>query len=60
MKKAQIGILDFSTGKPVVVRLIDYIYDELAKEPEHKLIADGTAELLAESKRLNDSFNGRI
>ena len=59
MKNAQIKILDFSTGKPVVVRIIDYVYDELAKTGEYDLMIQGSQDLLAESKRLNDQFNGR-
>ena len=59
MKNAQIKILDFSTGKPVVVRIIDYVYNELAKTGQYDLMIQGSQDLLAESKRLNDQFNGR-
>jgi hypothetical protein len=60
MKKSQIGIVEIVSGRPVIVRIVDVIYDELATWPDHKLIADGSADLLAESKRLNDQFNGRV
>lgn len=60
MKKGTMKEIEIVNGKPVVVRIIDYLYDELASWPDHKLVADGRAELLAESKRLNDQFNGRI
>ena len=52
---AQIKMLDFSTGKPVVVRIIDYIEKELNSEGEYNMILQDQA-LLAESKRLNDEM----
>ena len=60
MKRGQMKFLEIVDGHPVVVRIVDYLYNELAKDPDNKLIKDGTADLLAESKRLNDSFNGRL
>lgn len=60
MKTAQVKELAIVSGHPVVVRIVDVIYNELASWPEHKLIADGQQDLLQESKRLNAQFNGRI
>ena len=64
MKTAQLKELKIVNGSPVVVRVIDYVYDELAKTGEYDLMVQGIEnqrwnDLLAESKRLNDQWNGR-
>lgn len=64
MKTAQLKELKIVNGSPVVVRVIDYVYNELAKTGEYDLMVQGIEnqrwhDLLAESKRLNDQWNGR-
>ena len=64
MKTAQLKELKIVNGSPVVVRVIDYVYDELAKTGDYDLMVQGIEnqrwnDLLAESKRLNDQWNGR-
>lgn len=64
MKTAQLKELKIVNGSPVVVRVIDYVYDDLAKTGEYDLMIQGIEnqrwnDLLAESKRLNDQWNGR-
>lgn len=64
MKTAQLKELKIVNGSPVVVRVIDYVYDELAKTGEYDLMVQGIEnqrwnDLLAESKRLDDQWNGR-
>ena len=46
------------------MKIVDYVYDELAKTGEYDLMVQGIEnqrwdDLLAESKRLNDQWNGR-
>lgn len=65
MKTGQLKELQIVNGRPVVVRITDYLYDELASTGEYDLMIQGSDnqrwnDLLAESKRLNDQFNGRI
>lgn len=61
MKTGKVKELAIVNGSPVVVRIVDVIYDELASWPEHKLVKeiDWHQEMLQESKRLNDQFSGR-
>lgn len=64
MKTAQLKELKIVNGSLVVVRVIDYVYDDLAKTGEYDLMVQGIEnqrwhDLLAESKRLNDQWNGR-
>lgn len=64
MKTAQLKELKIVNGSPVVVRVIDYVYNELAKTGEYDLMVQGIEnqrwnDLLIESKRLNDQWNGR-
>lgn len=60
MKIGQLKELKIVDGHPVVIKITDYIYDELAKTSEYDLMIQGNKDLLAESKRLNDLWNGRI
>lgn len=64
MKIAELRHIDIVNGKPTVVKIVDYVYDELAKTGEYDLMVQGIEnqrwnDLLAESKRLNDQWNGR-
>ena len=64
MKTGQLKEINIVNGRPVVVRVIDYVYDELEKTGEYDLMVQGIEnqrwnDLLAESKRLNDQWNGR-
>ena len=60
MKIGQSKELKIVDGHPVVIKITDYIYNELAKTGEYDLMIQGNKDLLAESKRLNDLWNGRI
>lgn len=64
MKTAQLREINIVNGRPVVVRVIDYVYDKLAETGEYDLMVQGIEnqrwnDLLAESKRLDDQWNGR-
>lgn len=64
MKTAELRHIDIVNGKPTVVKIVDYVYDELAETGEYHLMVQGIenqrwTDLLAESKRLNDQWNGR-
>ena len=50
---AQLKHIEIVNGSPVVVRIVDYIANELNSEGEYNMILQDQA-LLAESKRLND------
>ena len=54
MQIKELAIID---GRPVVVRVIEWESSNVT--PEFKTLYDPHADLLAESKRLNDQFNGR-
>ena len=51
---AQLKHIEIVNGSPVVVRIVDYIANELDKTGEYKMIYDPHQDLLQESKRLND------
>lgn len=64
MKIAELRHIDIVNGKPTVVKIVDYVYDKLAETGEYDLMIQGIEnqrwnDLLAESKRLDDQWNGR-
>ena len=60
MKIGQLKELKIVDGHPVVIKITDYIYDELAKTGDYDLMIQGSQDLLSESKRLNDQWNNRL
>ena len=55
MKTVSVGIVEIVDNKPVIVRIVDYIANELNSNGDYDMIINDQA-LLAESKRLNDEM----
>jgi hypothetical protein len=55
MKTVSVGIVEIVDNKPVIVRIVDYIANELNSNGDYDMIINDQT-LLAESKRLNDEM----
>ena len=56
MKTVSVGIVEIVDNKPVIVRIVDYIANELNSTGDYDVIINDQ-NLLAESKRLNDEMH---